>query len=174
MINEWTAGVSASYRRQFPDRVARRLGVGESRGSRVARPIIAGLARCTREDIDTAWRALKDAERPRIHVLLATSAIHREHKLNMAKDQILRTAVEGVMFARSLCADVEFSPEDASRTGLEFLAEVVEAAIDAGATTINVPDTVGYTVPEESILGRVSDAYVRNSSERAARRAVVV
>jgi 2-isopropylmalate synthase len=112
-------------------------------------PIIAGLARCNREDIETAWRALKDAARPRIHVFLATSAIHREYKLNMAKEQIIHTAVEGVKFARSLCADVEFSPEDASRTELEFLAEVVEAAIDAGATTINVPDTVGYTVPEE-------------------------
>jgi len=92
----------------------------------------------------------------------------------MAKDQILRTAVEGVMFARSPCADVEFSPEDASHTELEFLAEVVEAAIDAGATTINVPDTVGYTVPEEFNLARVSDAYVTNSSERGARRAAVV
>jgi 2-isopropylmalate synthase len=92
----------------------------------------------------------------------------------MAKDQILRTAVEGVMFARSLCADVEFSPEDASRTGLEFLAEVVEAAIDAGATIINVPDAVGYTVPEEFILGRVSDAYVRTSAERGVRRAAIV
>src|SRR5437762_4534269 len=112
-------------------------------------PIIAGLARCNRDDIDTAWRALKDAARPRIHVFLATSAIHREYKLNMAKEQIAQTAVEGVTFARSLCADVEFSPEDASRTELEFLAQVVEAAIDAGATTINVPDTVGYSVPEE-------------------------
>ena len=73
-------------------------------------PIIAGLARCTRDDIDTAWRALKDAVRPRIHVFLATSAIHREHKLNMAKEQIVRMAVEGVTFARTLCADVEFSP----------------------------------------------------------------
>ena len=112
-------------------------------------PIVAGLARCNREDIDSAWGALKDAARPRIHVFLATSAIHREYKLNMAKEQIVQTAVEGVRFARSLCADVEFSPEDASRTELEFLAQVVEAAIDAGATTINVPDTVGYTVPEE-------------------------
>jgi 2-isopropylmalate synthase len=112
-------------------------------------PIIAGLARCNREDIGTAWRALKDATRPRIHVFLATSAIHREYKLNMAKEQIIQTAVEGVTIARSLCADVEFSPEDASRTELEFLAQVVEAAIEAGATTINVPDTVGYTVPEE-------------------------
>jgi 2-isopropylmalate synthase len=112
-------------------------------------PIIAGLARCNREDIDTAWRALMDAARPRIHVFLATSAIHREYKLSMAKEQIIQTAVEGVTFARSLCADVEFSPEDASRTELDFLAQVVEAAIEAGATTINVPDTVGYTVPEE-------------------------
>jgi len=112
-------------------------------------PVIAGLARCNREDIDKAWSAVRDAARPRLHVFLATSAIHREHKLNMAKEQIVHTAVEGVKYARSLCEDVEFSPEDASRTELEFLREVVEAAIEAGATTINVPDTVGYTVPEE-------------------------
>jgi 2-isopropylmalate synthase len=112
-------------------------------------PIIAGLARCNREDIDKAWSAVKVAAKPRIHVFLATSAIHREHKLNMAKEQIIHTAVEGVKYARSLCADIEFSPEDASRTEPEFLREVVEAVIEAGATTINVPDTVGYTVPEE-------------------------
>ncbi|MFL5082141.1 MAG: 2-isopropylmalate synthase, partial [Microvirga sp.] len=112
-------------------------------------PIIAGLARCNSEDIDKVWSAVKVAEKPRIHVFLATSAIHREHKLNMAKEQIIHTAVEGVRYARSLCEDIEFSPEDASRTELEFLKEVVEAAIEAGATTINVPDTVGYTVPEE-------------------------
>jgi len=112
-------------------------------------PIIAGLARCNREDIDKAWTAVREAARPRLHIFLATSAIHREHKLNMAKEQIIHTAVEGVKYARSLCEDVEFSPEDASRTELEFLREVVDAVIDAGATTINVPDTVGYTVPEE-------------------------
>ncbi|MGB7738541.1 MAG: 2-isopropylmalate synthase [Steroidobacteraceae bacterium] len=112
-------------------------------------PIIAGLARCNREDIDKAWSAVKVAAKPRIHVFLATSAIHREHKLNMAKEQIIHTAVEGVKYARSLCEDIEFSPEDASRTEPEFLREVVEAVIEAGATTINVPDTVGYTVPEE-------------------------
>ena len=112
-------------------------------------PIIAGLARCNREDIEQAWKALKDAARPRIHVFLATSAIHRQYKLNMAKEEIIRTAVEGVKFARSLCEDVEFSPEDASRTELEFLAEVVEAVVEAGATTVNIPDTVGYTVPQE-------------------------
>ncbi len=112
-------------------------------------PIIAGLARCNREDIERAWAALKDAPRPRIHVFLATSAIHRQYKLNMAKDEIIRTAVEGVKVARSLCEDVEFSPEDASRTELEFLAQVVEAVVEAGATTVNIPDTVGYTVPAE-------------------------
>jgi 2-isopropylmalate synthase len=112
-------------------------------------PIIAGLARCNREDIDQAWKALRDAARPRIHVFLATSAIHRQYKLNMAKDEIIRTAVEGVTLARSLCTDIEFSPEDASRTELEFLAQVVEAVIAAGATTVNIPDTVGYSVPQE-------------------------
>ena len=112
-------------------------------------PIIAGLARCNREDIDKAWSAVRVAEKPRIHVFLATSAIHREHKLGMAKEEIVHAAVEGVKYARSLCEDIEFSPEDASRTEPEFLRQVVEAAIEAGATTINVPDTVGYTVPEE-------------------------
>jgi 2-isopropylmalate synthase len=112
-------------------------------------PSIAGLARCNRDDIETAWRAVKDADRPRLHVFLATSAIHRQYKLKMAKEEIIRTAVEGVQMAKALCEDIEFSPEDASRTELEFLAEVVEAVIEAGATTINVPDTVGYTVPEE-------------------------
>jgi 2-isopropylmalate synthase len=112
-------------------------------------PVICGLARCNRDDIEKAYGAIKDAPRHRIHVFLATSAIHREHKLNMAKDEILKAAAEGVRFARSLAADVEFSPEDASRTELEFLAQVVEAAILAGATTINVPDTVGYTTPQE-------------------------
>jgi 2-isopropylmalate synthase len=112
-------------------------------------PVIAGLARCNREDIDKAWSAIREAARPRLHVFLATSAIHREHKLNMAKEEIIHTAVQGVRYARSLCEDIEFSPEDASRTELEFLREVVEAVIEAGATTINIPDTVGYTVPEE-------------------------
>jgi 2-isopropylmalate synthase len=112
-------------------------------------PIIAGLARCMREDIEQAARALHDAARHRIHVFLATSAIHRQYKLKMAQEQIVRLAVEGVKIACEHCADVEFSPEDASRTELDFLAQVVEAVIEAGATTINIPDTVGYTVPEE-------------------------
>ena len=112
-------------------------------------PIICGLARCTREDIELAARALRDAPRRRIHVFLATSAIHREYKLNMAREEIIRNAVAGVRAARELCDDVEFSPEDASRTELEFLAQVVEAVIEAGAGTVNIPDTVGYTVPDE-------------------------
>ena len=112
-------------------------------------PVICGLARCNREDIELAARALSDAPRRRVHVFLATSAIHRQYKLNMAEEEILRTAVEGVRRARELCDDVEFSPEDASRTELEFLAQVVEAAIEAGAGTVNIPDTVGYTVPDE-------------------------
>jgi len=116
----------------------------EVRGSTVC-----ALARCTRADIDAAWDAIREAERPRLHVFLATSAIHREHKLNMAREEIVRLAAEGVRYARSLCEDVEFSPEDASRTELDFLTEVVQAAVDAGATTINVPDTVGYTTPQE-------------------------
>jgi 2-isopropylmalate synthase len=112
-------------------------------------PSICGLARCNPKDIRRAWDAVKEAERSRIHVFVATSQIHREHKLQMAKDEIIRTAVEGVQLARELCDDVEFSPEDASRTELEYLGEVVEAAIGAGATTVNIPDTVGYTVPGE-------------------------
>ena len=112
-------------------------------------PIICGLARCNRGDIELAAKALRDAPRHRLHVFLATSAIHRQYKLNMAQEEILRLAAEGVARARELCSDVEFSPEDASRTELEFLAQVVEVAIAAGATTVNIPDTVGYTVPDE-------------------------
>jgi 2-isopropylmalate synthase len=112
-------------------------------------PIIAGLARCSPEDIERAARALEPAKRKRIHVFLATSAIHRELKLNMAKDEILRLAVEAVRLARSAADDVEFSPEDASRTELDFLRDVVTAVVEAGATTVNIPDTVGYTVPQE-------------------------
>jgi 2-isopropylmalate synthase len=111
--------------------------------------IICGLARCSREDIELAAQALQPAAQRRIHVFLATSAIHRQYKLNMAQEEILRTAIAGVRMARELCDDVEFSPEDASRTELEFLAQVVEAAIEAGASTVNIPDTVGYTVPDE-------------------------
>ncbi len=110
-------------------------------------PIIAGLARCNPTDIDRAADAVKDAQKPRIHVFLATSAIHREFKLRMTPDEVAKRAVEGVKRARDRCEDVEFSPEDAARTELDFLAEVVERVIEAGATTLNIPDTVGYAVP---------------------------
>src|SRR5438132_2914870 len=112
-------------------------------------PVICGLARCNSEDIDRAWEALQEAPRARIHVFLATSAIHREFKLKMAKDEIVRRAVEATERAKGYCENVEFSPEDAARTELDFLAEVVERAIEAGATTVNIPDTVGYAVPEQ-------------------------
>jgi 2-isopropylmalate synthase len=112
-------------------------------------PVICGLARCNPEDIDRAGKALVGCARPRIHVFLATSAIHREFKLKMAKEEIVRRAVEGVKRAKGYVQDVEFSPEDAARTELDFLAEVVEAAIEAGATTVNIPDTVGYAVPSQ-------------------------
>ena len=112
-------------------------------------PVIAGLARCIRKDIDSAYQAVKKAPRPRIHVFLATSEIHRRYKLRRAKEEILKMAVEAVKYARRLVGDVEFSPEDASRTEPDFLCQVVEAVITAGATTVNIPDTVGYSAPSE-------------------------
>jgi 2-isopropylmalate synthase len=110
-------------------------------------PVIAGLARCNPADIDRAASALVDAPKKRIHVFLATSAIHREFKLKMTREDILQRTIEGVTRARGHVEDVEFSPEDAARTELDFLAEVCEKAIEAGATTLNIPDTVGYAVP---------------------------
>ena len=109
--------------------------------------VICGLARCRDADIDRAWEAVREAEQARIHVFLATSAIHREFKLKMDKNEIIRRAVAGVKRAAGYLADVEFSPEDAVRTETDFLCQVVEAAIDAGATTVNIPDTVGYATP---------------------------
>ncbi|MFH1552787.1 MAG: 2-isopropylmalate synthase [Candidatus Omnitrophota bacterium] len=115
----------------------------------IRKPIICGLARATKRDIDDAYAALKNARRPRIHVFLATSKIHMKYKLKKAKDEILRAAVEAVKYARGKVSDVEFSPEDASRTEKDFLAQVVEEVIKAGAKTVNIPDTVGYSVPQE-------------------------
>jgi len=112
-------------------------------------PVICGLARCNAADIEKVHAAVKGADNHRIHVFVATSAIHREYKLKMAKEEIIKSAVNAIQMARELCDDVEFSPEDASRTELSYLAEVVAAAIEAGATTVNIPDTVGYTVPAE-------------------------
>ncbi len=115
----------------------------------VRRPIIAGLARACRPDIERAWQALKEAAHSRIHVFLATSDIHLQYKLRMSRDECLTQARDSVRFAKSLCADVEFSPEDATRTDPDFLCRVLEAVVKAGATTLNIPDTVGYTMPSE-------------------------
>jgi 2-isopropylmalate synthase len=118
--------------------------------SEVRGPIIAGLARCTPKDIDAAGAAVKPAgDRARIHVFLATSKIHRDHKLKKAHDEIIRLAVEGVSRAKAMVKDIEFSPEDASRTEPEFLAQVLEAAIAAGETTVNIHDTIGYAITNQ-------------------------
>lgn len=109
---------------------------------------VCGLARCNDGDIDRAAEAIRPARRGRIHVFLATSAIHREFKLRMTQEEIVARAVAGVTRARNLCDDIEFSPEDAARTEIDFLCRVVEAAITAGATTVNIPDTVGYATPQ--------------------------
>ncbi len=112
-------------------------------------PVICGLARAMEKDIDAAYNALKDSKRSRIHVFLATSKIHMKYKLKKAEDEILKLAASSVKYARNRCGDVEFSPEDASRTERDFLYKVVEAVIAAGAKTVNIPDTVGYTTPFE-------------------------
>ncbi len=118
--------------------------------STVKGPSIAGLARCIDHDIERCAEAVAPAgDRSRIHVFLATSAIHREFKLRKAKPEILRQAAASVAYAKTFSQDVEFSPEDASRTEPDFLAEIVQAAIEAGATTVNIPDTVGYAIPSE-------------------------
>lgn len=112
-------------------------------------PAICGLARARKGDIDKAWEAVQPADKPRIHTFLATSDIHMKHKLRKSRVEVLQIVKEMVAYTRSLCEDVEFSPEDAARSDPEFLYEVLEAAIQAGASTLNIPDTVGYTTPEE-------------------------
>ena len=115
----------------------------------VERPSVACLCRAVPGDIDRGWNAIRRAQKPRIHTFIATSDIHLRHKLNKSRDEALRDAVLAVRHAASVCPDVEFSCEDASRTDLGFLCEIVEAAVEAGATVINLPDTVGYAIPGE-------------------------
>jgi 2-isopropylmalate synthase len=110
---------------------------------------IAGLARAAKIDIDRAWEALSKAAKPRIHTFIATSDIHLRHKLKKSREEVLNDAVQAVRYAKSLCGDVEFSAEDSSRTDRDYLCKVVEAVIEAGATVVNIPDTVGYAVPAE-------------------------
>ena len=112
-------------------------------------PVICGLARTGFQDIDAAWNAVKDSERPRIHTFISTSDIHIEHQLQTTREDVKGQARAAVAHSRQYCDDVEFSPMDATRADLEFTAEVLQIAIDEGATTINVPDTVGYSMPEE-------------------------
>lgn len=115
----------------------------------VRRPVIAALARCRREDVERAWQAVQAAAHPRIHTFLATSDIHLQHKLRISRRECLEQARDAVRLAKSFCDDVEFSAEDATRSDPDFLCEVLQAVIEAGATTVNIPDTVGYTVPAE-------------------------
>jgi 2-isopropylmalate synthase len=117
--------------------------------AKLKKPEIAGLARANREDIDAAWNAIKNAATPRIHTFIATSDIHLEYKLRMSRDEVINNAVEAVRYARSFTPNVEFSAEDGSRSDRDYLCKVFEAAIAAGATTINLPDTVGYAIPSE-------------------------
>lgn len=112
-------------------------------------PVIAGLCRAINADIDRAWEALQHASKPRIHTFLATSDIHLKHKLHKTREEALDLAIAAVKRAKSYTDDVEFSAEDASRTDIDYLCQVVEAVIDAGATTVNIPDTVGYAIPYE-------------------------
>ena len=128
-------------------RIATEVGQPGSAGARV--PIVAGLARANRGDIDACWRAVGPAMSPRIHTFLATSDIRLQHKLKMTRAEVVARVREMVAYARSLCPDVEFSPEDAGRSDIDFLCEVLAAAIEAGAGTLNIPDTVGYTTPPE-------------------------
>jgi 2-isopropylmalate synthase len=124
-------------------------------------PIICGLARTTKSDIDSAWEAVKHAARPRIHTFIATSPIHMQYKLKMSPEEVVKRIREMVSHARSLCEDVEFSPEDASRSEPEFLYQVLTLAIECGATTLNIPDTVGYSMPED--WGALIEGIIKNT-----------
>ena len=112
-------------------------------------PVICGLARAVKEDIERAWSAVKFSDKPRIHTFIATSQIHIEKKLRKTKDEVISMASSAVSYAKQFCNDVEFSPEDAARTDLDYMCDVVSSAVKAGATTINIPDTVGYAQPSE-------------------------
>ncbi|KAK9725234.1 hypothetical protein RND81_05G130200 [Saponaria officinalis] len=130
--------------------IAREVGNGVDGDDDGYVPVICGLSRCNKADIDAAWEGVRWAVRPRIHTFIATSEIHMKHKLNKSRDEVIEIARSMVEYARSLgCVDVEFSPEDAGRSDREFLYQILAEVIKAGATTLNIPDTVGYTVPKE-------------------------
>jgi 2-isopropylmalate synthase len=137
--------IEAGFPAASPDDLAAVRAIAEE----IRGPVICGLARASRSDIDKAWEAVRPAAHPRIHTFLATSDLHMEHKLRMTRAAVLTRVADTVGYAKSFCDDVEFSPEDATRSDKDFLYEVLGQAIRAGATTLNIPDTVGYTTPEE-------------------------
>lgn len=152
-------------------RIAASVGRAErtdKHGAPAEPPCIAAMARASRSDIDQAWRGVRDAKHPRIHIVLATSDIHLEYKLRKTRSEVLDMARQAVAHARGLCGDVEFSPEDATRSDPGYLAQVIEAVIEAGATTLNIPDTVGYSTPEEY------GALIRSLRQRVAKADDVV
>lgn len=141
--------------------IAAEVGNPASPESEAKIPVIAGLARANKSDIDKAWEAVKGAKRPRIHTFLATSPIHMKHKLKMDPEEVIQRVSEMVAYAKTLCDDVEFSPEDAGRSEPEFLYVVLGEAIKSGATTLNIPDTVGYTTPDE--FYKLIDGIIKNT-----------
>ena len=142
-------------------RIAVEVGKPATGESDAKVPIVTALARANKPDIDKAWEAIQDAQKPRIHTFLATSEIHMKHKLKMDPEDVVQRVSEMVAYAKSLCDDVEFSPEDAGRSAPEFLYVVLGEAIKAGATTLNIPDTVGYTTPEEYFA--LIDGVIKNT-----------
>ena len=146
--------IEAGFPRASPDdleavrQIAKEVGNQPTDTGHV--PVICGLSRANEDDIDAAWEAVRHARRPRIHTFIATSPVHMEAKLRLTPDEVVDRAVKAVKYARSLgCDDVEFSPEDAGRSELSFLYRILGEVIEAGATTLNIPDTVGYTIPDE-------------------------
>ena len=141
--------IEAGFPAASPDDLAAVRNIADQVGRSDRAPVICGLARASASDIDLAWEGVKSAIRPRIHTFIATSELHMQHKLRMSREEVLERVRTTVRHARNLCGDVEFSAEDAGRSDPEFLWRVVEAAVRAGASTVNIPDTVGYTVPDE-------------------------
>ena len=152
--------IEAGFPAASPDDLAAVRNIAEQVGRSDRAPVICGLARASFKDIDVAWEGVKASIRPRIHTFIATSELHMQHKLRMAPDAVLERIFDTVSHARKLCGDVEFSAEDAGRSDPEFLWRVVETAVRAGATTVNIPDTVGYTTPDE--FGRLIAGIVAN------------
>ena len=141
--------IEAGFPAASPDDLAAVQAIAAEVGRSERAPIICGLARASTRDIDLVWQAIAPSLRPRIHTFLATSELHMKHKLRMTRGDVLERVRDTVRHARNLCDDVEFSAEDAGRSDPEFLWRVVETAVHAGASTVNIPDTVGYTVPDE-------------------------